>query len=113
MGGTAQHLFLHKDVPSPSCQGGEQTGSKVPGRVDGIATVEPVGQTNGRDEQTYKDRLHPLLGFIVVCICDAKYPKEEEEGTKELEGGGMALNGKEEWGGGECSSFIYVVGNSY
>ena len=78
--------YSHKDVPSPSGYGSEKTRSKVPSWVDGIAAVEPIGQPNGGDEQANEDWLHALLGLIVVCICDPKYAKEEEECAKELMG---------------------------
>ena len=105
----AVFIDSHKDVPSPSGYGSEQTRCKVPGWVDGIAAVEPVGQPNGGDEQANKDWLHALLGLIVVHICDPKDAKEEEECAKELMekrwggGGGGAPNGREalNWGEGE------------
>ena len=89
-------LNSHKDVPSPSGYGSEQTRCKVPGWVDGIAAVEPVGQPNGGDKHANKDWLHALLGLIVVHICDPKDAKEEEECAKELiQKGEEGLNGSQ------------------
>ena len=71
-------------ISPPPSHGCEQPGREVPGRIDGVATVEAKGASNSPEEETDHERLETSLHLRVLGVTDGKDPQHQQESAKNL-----------------------------
>lgn len=73
-----------EDFRAPACDGGEETGAEVSGRVDGIAGVEAHGSANDQDHQAHGEGLQASGDRVVVGVHNGQHTHDERSRADEL-----------------------------
>lgn len=80
--GKGQHS--REDFRAPACDGGEETGTKISGRVDSVAGVEAHGSANDQDHQAHSEGLQASGDRVVVGVHNGQHTHNERSCADEL-----------------------------
>ena len=67
-----------ENIFSPASDGRKNARSKIPCRIDGIATIETKRNAYGQHHSSQGQRLHSVARRPVVGICNGKYTEQQQ-----------------------------------